>query len=204
MKRQRSQASIAKTESGTRNRRRRARPEPPPSNSNKRGVHSSPTHRLSMMAWLQSDEPGARTTLLVLVGLPLLAVLVTVASRMSTFTRATVGREPSRAPGRLLHLSHGRVHYVRRGPTDGPLSVLLHGVWGSTEEMRALSDSMVLQGHQTICVDFYGRYVHGVSCVLGVMYGAYSSVAAEGTLSRRQCSTRSIYSSGSSPSSFSA
>jgi len=119
------------------------------------------------------------------------------------------------APGQLEQLSHGRCHYVRHGNTDDPLVVMLHGTIGTSEDMRALSDSLVLQGRQTLRIDLYGRLVgvrfghHFVFLCLPraspaghseSLYGQWAPVRASGvcvsfpptgvTPSLRRCSTR--------------
>jgi len=70
-------------------------------------------------------------------------------------------------PGEYIQLNHGETHYFLKGPVDGPLVVLLHGVSVFSFVWNRLADLMVSRGYRVLIFDFYG---HGYSDIPNVKY----------------------------------
>jgi pimeloyl-ACP methyl ester carboxylesterase len=75
--------------------------------------------------------------------------------------------EKVKQPGEFMRLKHGNTHYFLKGPVDGPLVVLLHGVSVFSFVWNRLADLLVHRGFRVLTFDFYG---HGYTDVPDVKY----------------------------------
>lgn len=79
-------------------------------------------------------------------------------------TDAYTSRLAARA-GAVAATAVGEIHYVKAGPADAPLCLVMHGITVSAIYMQPLVDALVSRGLQTIAFDFLGR---GHSGALGL------------------------------------
>jgi len=61
------------------------------------------------------------------------------------------------APGHMINLTYGEVHYQWHGPTSGPLVVLVHGITSNEGVMGWLAKDLASEGYRVLTYDLYGR-----------------------------------------------
>jgi len=61
------------------------------------------------------------------------------------------------APGAFATLPRGRTHYGWHGPSDGPVTVCVHGLTTPSFVWEGLAPGLVADGHRVLIYDLYGR-----------------------------------------------
>jgi len=66
-------------------------------------------------------------------------------------------RERQAAPGDFVALSDGVVHYLQRGPADGPVVVMIHGFSAPMFVFEQNTDALAKAGFRVVLFDHFGR-----------------------------------------------
>lgn len=95
----------------------------------------------------------------VMIGLVILALIVVVPYVAAGWSEAPLTEEirAERAPGKTLVIDDGTIHYLERGPKDGPVIVMVHGFSTPHFIFEQNAQAMADAGYRVIQFDHFGR-----------------------------------------------